>query len=312
MLRKPLALLLVVVALVLAGCTAAPAAPAAPSADAGEAAAPAAGEPIRGGTAVVGTPQEPGVLNPLLILATIEDVVSSFVVEGLVQVDDQGAFIPVLAADLPTVSEDGLTITYQIKPGITFSNGDPLTCADVAYTWEAILSDFSQASTSGYDKIESIDCPDDLTVVVNFSEVYAPYLRLFSYVLPRSAGDPVELDSWEFNRNPIGTGPWTLTDWQAGNYLEFAPNPTYREEGKPYLDSLIVKILPSREVGLQLLGTGEILSLWDVTEADFPALDAMKEQGVSYATARIRWFWAHRSFRIPVKRSMSAKNATIL
>lgn len=286
MLRKPLALLLVVVALVLAGCTAAPAAPAAPSADAGEAAAPAAGEPIRGGTAVVGTPQEPGVLNPLLILATIEDVVSSFVVEGLVQVDDQGAFIPVLAADLPTVSEDGLTITYQIKPGITFSNGDPLTCADVAYTWEAILSEFSQASTSGYDKIESIDCPDDLTVVVNFSEVYAPYLRLFSYVLPRSAGDPVELDSWEFNRNPIGTGPWTLTDWQAGNYIEFAPNPTYREEGKPYLDSLIVKILPSREVGLQLLGTGEILSLWDVTEADFPALDAMKEQGVSYATAR--------------------------
>ena len=287
LLRKPLALLLLVAILLLAGCTAAAVAPAADSeAAAAEAAAPAAGEPVRGGTAVAGTPQEPGVLNPLLILATIEDVVSSFVVEGLVQVDDQGAFVPVLAADLPAVSEDGLTLTYQIKPGITFSNGDPLACADVVYTWEAILSEFSQASTSGYDKIAAIDCPDDLTVVVTFSEVYAPYLRLFSYILPRSAGDPVDLDSWEFNRNPIGTGPWVLADWQAGNYIEFAPNPNYREEGKPYLDSLIVKILPSREVGLQLLGTGEILSLWDVTEADFPALDAMSEQGVSYATAR--------------------------
>jgi peptide/nickel transport system substrate-binding protein len=192
----------------------------------------------------------------------------------------------VLAAELPTVSEDGLTVTYQIKPDVTFSNGDPLTCADVVYTWGAILSEFSQASTSGYDKIESIDCPDDSTVVVNFSEVYAPYLRLFSYVLPQSAGDPAALDTWEFNRNPIGTGPWMLKDWQAGNYIEFVPNPNYREEGKPYLDSLIVKILPSREVGLQLLGTGEILTLWDVTEADFPALDAMKEQGVAYATAR--------------------------
>ena len=289
-LRKPLALLLLAALLALAGC-AAPAAPAAPAADAPAAdaaaeAAPAAGEPVRGGVAVAGSPQEPGTLNPLLILATIEDVVSSFVIEGLVQIDDQGEFIPVLATDLPAVSEDGLTVTYQIKPDVVFSNGDPLTCADVVYTWNAILSEFSQASTAGYDKIAAIDCPEDLTAVVTFSEVYAPYLRLFSYILPQAAGDPATLDTWEFNRNPIGTGPWMLKDWQAGNFIEFAPNPTYREEGKPYLDSLIVKILPSREVGMQLLGTGEILTLWDVTEADFPALDAMAEQGVSYATAR--------------------------
>ena len=131
MLRKPLSLLLIAAMLLLAGCTAVPAAPAAPAestAAAGEAAAPAAeGEPVRGGTVVAGTPQEPGTLNPLLILATIEDVVSSFVIEGLVQIDDQGELIPVLAADLPTVSDDGLTVTYQIKPGVKFSNGDPLT-----------------------------------------------------------------------------------------------------------------------------------------------------------------------------------------
>ncbi len=200
-------------------------APAAPAAEEGAAAAPAAeGEPVKGGTAIVGTPQEPGTLNPLLILATIEHVISSFVIEGLVQIDDQGQYIPVLAGmDLPTVSDDGLTVTYQLKPGVKFSNGDPLTCADVVYTWKAILSDLSQASTSGYSKIDSVDCPDDNTVVVKFAEVYAPYLRLFVYILPQAAGDPAALDSWEFNRKPIGTGPWMLTDWQAGNYMEFAP-----------------------------------------------------------------------------------------
>ena len=287
LLRKLLALLLVGVVLLLAGCTAAPVAPAAPAAEESATAAPAAeGEPVKGGTAIVGTPQEPGTLNPLLILATIEDVISSFVIEGLVQIDDQGQYIPVLATDLPTVSDDGLTVTYQLKPGVKFSNGDLLTCADVVYTWQAILSDLSQASTSGYSKIDAIDCPDDTTVVVKFSEVYAPYLRLFAYILPQAAGDPATLDSWEFNRKPIGTGPWMLTDWQAGNFMEFAPNPNYREAGKPYLEKLIVKILPSREVGMQLLGTGEIMVLWDVTEADFPALDALKEQGVAYATAR--------------------------
>jgi peptide/nickel transport system substrate-binding protein len=125
-----------------------------------------------------------------------------------------------------------------------------------------------------------------LTVVVNFAEVYAPYLRLFSYILPQAAGDPAALDTWEYNRAPFGTGPWVLKDWQSGNFIEFDRNPNFREEGKPYLDKLIVRILPSREVGLQLLGTGEIQALWDITEADFPALDALKEQGVTYAGAQ--------------------------
>jgi peptide/nickel transport system substrate-binding protein len=297
LLRKSLALLLAVMVLTLAGCTAAPAAPAAPAgateaeataapAAEGETAAQPAGEPVAGGTVVVGSPQEPDVLNPLLSLSSIADAIGSFVVEGLVQVDDQGNYIPVLAAELPTMSDDGLTLTYTIKPDVKFSNGDPLTCADVVYTWEAILSDLSQASTSGYSSIDSIDCPDDLTVVVNFAEVYAPYLRLFSYILPQAAGDPAALDTWDYNRNPIGTGPWMLSDWQSGNFIEFVPNPNFREAGKPYLEKLIVQILPSREVGLQLIGTGEIQALWDITEADFPALDALAAQGVTYAGAQ--------------------------
>ncbi len=256
--QRFLVCLVFVAALVLAAC-AAPAAPAEPAAApaAGEAAAP--GEPVRGGTFVVGSPQEPGVLSPLLASSSIEDAINSLTIEGLVQIDEQGNYVPVLAEALPEVSEDGLLITYKIKPGIKFSNGDPFTCADVQFTFDAIMSDLSGASTSGYNRIDSVDCPDDLTVVVNLAEVYAPYLRLFSYIIPRAAGDLAALDTWEFNRNPIGTGPWVVKEWVAGDFIEFAPNPNYREEGKPYLDSVIIKILPSREVGMQLLGTGEIL-----------------------------------------------------
>ena len=280
--QRFLVCLVFVAALVLAAC-AAPAAPAEPAAApaAGEAAAP--GEPVRGGTFVVGSPQEPGVLSPLLASSSIEDAINSLTIEGLVQIDEQGNYVPVLAEALPEVSEDGLLITYKIKPNIKFSNGDPLTCADVQFTFDAIMSDLSGASTSGYNRIDSVECPDDLTVEVNLAEVYAPYLRLFSYIIPRAAGDLAALDTWEFNRNPIGTGPWVVKEWVAGDYIEFAPNPNYREEGKPYLDSVIIKILPSREVGMQLLGTGEIAALWDITEADFPALDSMKDKGVTYA-----------------------------
>jgi peptide/nickel transport system substrate-binding protein len=273
---------LMIVILALSAC----AAPVAPAAPAAEQPAAAAGEPVQGGVAIVGTPQEPNLLNPLLASASIEDAVSSLVVEGLVQVDADGNYAPVLAEALPTVSEDGLVLTYKIKPDVKFSNGDPLTCADVQFTLEAILSDLSQASTSGYNKIDGIDCPDDLTVVVNFSEVYAPYLRLFSYIIPRSAGDLARLDSWDFNRAPIGTGPWMVSTWESGNFIEFAPNPNYREAGKPYLDKVIVRMLPSREVGVQLLGTGELTALWDLTEADFPTIDGMADKGIAYASAQ--------------------------
>jgi len=280
--RRMFLSLILLTAVVMSAC-AAPAAPAAAPAT-NETTAPS--EPVRGGAVVVGTPQEPGVLNPLLASSSIEDAISSLTIEGLVQVDDQGNYVPVLAEALPTVSEDGLLVTYKLKPDIKFSNGDPFTCADVQFTVEAILSDLSGASTSGYNRIDAVECPDDLTAEVYFSEVYAPYLRLFSYIIPRGAGDLAALDSWEFNRNPIGTGAWIVKEWVAGDYIEFMPNPNYREAGKPYLDSLIVKILPSREVGMQLLGSGEIKALWDITEADFPALESMAAQGVTYAGAQ--------------------------
>lgn len=238
---------------------------------------------IMGGKVIIGTSQEPNVLSPLLASSTIDDVIGALVVEGLVGVDAEGNYVPVLAEDLPTLSDDGLVVTYKIKPGMKFSNGDELTCADVQFTLDAILSDLSGASTSGYGDIESLECPDPLTVVVTFYDVYAPYLRLFTYIVPKNAGDLTKMDSWDYNRNPIGTGPWVVKQWKSGEYIEFAKNPYYREAGKPYLDGVIIKILPSREVGMQLLGTGEIHALWNLTEADFPTLAAMS--GVTYAGA---------------------------
>lgn len=239
---------------------------------------------IPGGRVVIGSPQEPATLNPLLAGSSIEDAISALSIEGLVEVDADGKYAPVLAEELPTVSEDGLTVTYKLRQGVKFSNGDPFTCADVEFTYNALLSDLSQASTSGYSDIDTLECQDDHTVVLTFAEVYAPYLRLFSFVLPQAAGDPAKLDTWEFNRAPIGTGPWLLTEWKAGDSITYAKNPNYREAGKPYLDQLIVKILPSREVGMQLLGTGEIDALWDLIEADFAQLQQLGDQ-VTYAAA---------------------------
>ncbi len=289
---KHLFFIFVALALVLAACgapaTEAPAQPAQPEQPAQPAATEAPAEPtvdpnapVKGGTVIVGSPQEPGTLSPLQAAGTIDDVIGAFIVEGLVGIDADGNYVPVLAESLPTVSEDGLVLTYNLKKGLKWSDGNDFVCADVQFTLDAILSDLSGASTSGYGDIESIECADDYTAVVTMVDVYAPYLRLFSYIVPRAAGDLAAMDTWEYNRAPIGTGPWVVKEWKAGDYIELAPNPYYREEGKPYLEKLIVRVLPSREVGIQLLGTGEITTLWDLTEADFATIEALP--GVTWA-----------------------------
>ncbi len=140
--------------------------------------------PKPGGTLIFGTPQEPAILNTLLTTSSIEDAVTSLFVEGLVQVNDKGEYVPVLAEELPTVSEDGLVVTWKLRKGVKFSNGLEFTCEDVKFTMEGALSDLSQVSTSGYSSIETLECPDPYTVVATFSEVYAPYLRLFAYIVP--------------------------------------------------------------------------------------------------------------------------------
>ncbi len=251
-----------------------------------ESPASASNEPVSGGAVIIGTPQEPQILNTLLTGASIEDAVTSLFIEGLVGVNEKGEYVPVLAKDLPEVSEDGLVVTYHLKEGVKWSDGLDFTCEDVQFTYDGVMSDLSQVSTAGYRLIDAIECPDPLTVEVTFSEVYAPYLRLFAYIVPRNAGEIDQMETWAYNQKPTGTGPFVLEEWAPGDHLTFVRNPNFREAGKPYLDSVIIKILPSREVGMQLLKTGEIHALWDVTEADFPALEQMAADGVSYASVR--------------------------
>lgn len=286
---KTLMALILVATFVLAACGGGASTEAAPEAtEAAEGSVPAATEeaaaPASGGTVIIGTPQEPGMMNTLLTSSSIEDAVVSLFDEGLVSVNEKGEYVPVLAKELPTVSEDGLVVTWLLKEGIKWSDGSDFTCDDVRFTMEGALSDLSQVSASGYRDIESLECPDPYTVVATFGEVYAPYLRLFSYTVPDTAGALEDMETWDINRNPVGTGPFILSEWVPGDHLTFTKNPYYREEGKPYLDQVIIKILPSREVGMQLLGTGEIHALWDLTEANFPELDALASQGVSYVS----------------------------
>ncbi len=220
--------------------------------------------------------EDPNNLNPIGGATTIALQVVTAILEGLTENDPDGNYVPVLAAELPTlenggVSEDLLTVTWKLKEGVVWSDGEPFTSDDVLFTWQAAVDPNSASPVaSDYALITDIQTPDETTVVVTYSEFNAGYLDQFPWILPRhAAGEPSDMLNWDFNRNPVGTGPFKLVEWSSGEYLQLARNENYREEGKPVLDGLTFLVIPDETVRTQLMieGGAEVM-LWAGQEAE--------------------------------------------
>jgi peptide/nickel transport system substrate-binding protein len=236
-----------------------------------------------GGTVVLIIPEEPTTLNYYMSDAAVtRQVADATSMTGLVVVDQNGDFQPVLAVEIPTeenggLSADKLTVTWKLLPDLKWSDGQPITSDDVKFTWEALSNHTSGAlsGTGGIDLISSIDTPDDLTAVVHYSSPWAGYLAQFAFgIFPRHAtGDPGDMSNWDWNRQPVGAGPFVVTDWASGESITMEPNPFYFQAGKPYLSKLIFRVVPEPAAQIALMKQGEAqVQLW-------PGIDDPSEYG---------------------------------
>jgi len=235
-----------------------------------EAEAPAEGIPTGGTINYVNF--EPATLNPYLRPEQIAWQAIALIATGLVDLNSEGEVILELAEEFPsvengTLSEDGLEVTWKLHEGLKWSDGEPLTSDDLVFTWEVCSNPESGcALNAGFDKIESIDTPDERTAVITYSEFHPAWIAQFrNGVLPRhGTGAPEDMLNWEWNRtvNPTN-GPFIVTEWEAADHITFERNPYYWEEGKPYLDQINWVILGDLEVGRQMLLGGEAdLHVW--------------------------------------------------
>jgi peptide/nickel transport system substrate-binding protein len=244
-----------------------------------------ASEPQAGGTLTVALWQEPESLNPFTAIQSVSRIVRGQTLEGLWSSTPEGEYVPALAANLPTpanggVSADGKEVTVTLQPGLTWQDGHPVTSQDIVFTWQVVMNDANPVSSrSGYDQIEAIDTPDETTAVLRFKQPYAPYLTLFSSsighaVLPSHYFEGnSDLAKSDFNRKPEGTGPFMVESWNSASDITLVKNPNYREVGKPYLDTLIFKFVPSREVATAQLQSGEVDAMWNLIESQIPQLE---------------------------------------
>jgi peptide/nickel transport system substrate-binding protein len=285
--------LLLVTALLLGACAPAapPQAPAAqapeatqaPAAKATAAPAPAAG-PKKGGTITMVIWQEPEHLNWELSTQTVVDHVNDYIQEGLTRVTDKGERIPTLVTEVPTeanggIKDGGKTITYKLKQGVKWHDGSDFSCEDLQFTQKVIMTpNNGSLDTSQYKDLEAVECLDPFTAVLKFKNFRGDWARFFSgigLIFPKNAGKPEELKTWAWNRKPVATGPFKVEEFVTGDHITLVRNDSYHVAGKPYLDKVIIRIVPSSEVAKQLLKNGEADIMWNNTEADVPEVEKM-------------------------------------
>jgi peptide/nickel transport system substrate-binding protein len=252
------------------------AAPAAAATKPAEPARPAAGQPRRGGTLVVGTSADPGSLNPGLTTASGTHVVTGNIFSGLLQFDDKLEPQPNLA-ERWDVAPDGKRYTFYLRKGVKWHDGQPLTSADVKYTFEEVLLKFHSRTKAGLEKtLDGIDTPDESTVVFRFKEPYAPLLRRLDVVeapiMPKHLYQGTDVQKNPANDKPVGTGPFKLAEYVKGDRVKLVRNPDYFKPGLPYADELVFRVIPNEATALLALENGEVDYVQGVPGADIARL----------------------------------------
>jgi peptide/nickel transport system substrate-binding protein len=164
------------------------------------------------------------------------------------------------------------------RRGVTFHNGDPLTSKDVKATIERVKNkELASPKVSEFAPIESVQAPDDYTVVLKLTAPAAPLLAALASgwgaILPARLIE----SGHDFANQPVGTGPFVFKEWMRDNKIVLEKNPGYWMEGLPKLAGVSFQIIPERAVQVQGLITGQIDASDIIDEEDVPLLESSGE-----------------------------------
>ena len=181
--------------------------------------------------------------------------------DAIVTVDEELTVIPSLAESFEQ-SEDGLTYTFRLRPGVTFHDGSDLTSADVKYSFERVMDPETGAvNFEVFNDVASIETPDDLTVVVTLDQVNAPFL---SRLAENGAGAVIPEGSGEAQgTEPVGAGPFRFVRRDFGQEVELARFEDYWD-GPAHLDGVLAREITEPTVRLTGLRTGELDMINDI------------------------------------------------
>ena len=250
----------------------------------------AAQEGKRGGTLVAAFSADPGGFDPARGPSGMSHVVIEQVYSTLLNLDENAKPYAGIAESW-SPAEDGLSWTFKLRPGLTFHNGEALTAEDVVFSFERILDPESgYAYSSQIETIDKVVAVDDLTVEFQLNRVTGPFEIYMAF--PGSSIVPKDLveSGWDLNAQPIGSGPFKFVSYTPRDAINFERNENYYEEGRPYFDGMVYRIISDPTALSNGLKSGEINFSNEVPPKDWNAI--ISQEGMNDAAIEgSRYYW---------------------
>ena len=228
----------------------------------------------KGGSLTMGLELDIPGFDPLKVgvFDTAAESAAALIFDTLTSLDDSGKAVPRLALSW-TPSADFKTWTFKLRPGVKFQDGTPFNAAAVKWNFERQKDPKNHCRCAFYISfINSVDAPDDLTVVYNLRD---PSVNLPTILTIQSSNNVIQSPAAiqakgdDYNRNPVGTGPYVIKSWTAGDRMVLERNPDYWNKDKVYLDRIVLRPLPDSQSRFASLQSGEAQLVWaDEYEAD--------------------------------------------
>ncbi len=230
-----------------------------------------------GGTVKVLWWEAPTLLNPHFAVGTKDQDASRIFYEPLANWDAEGNLVPVLATEIPTInngglSEDGMSVVWKLKKGVTWHDGKPFSADDCVFTWEYVRD----PATTTYDiatyQAVAVTKLDDYSIKLAFQKPTPYWADAFvgvrGMIMPKHVFEPykgAKSRQAPANLAPVGTGPYMFVQFRPGDLVRGKINMNYHEENHPYFDAIEMKgggdaVSAARAV----MQTGEFDYAWDL------------------------------------------------
>jgi peptide/nickel transport system substrate-binding protein len=245
------------------------------------------GAPVKGGTWIDDLYEEPDSLLPNMSSETFATIVMDGLYAPLIYGTPQGQLMPGIATSVPTVQNGGVsadlkTVTFNLRPGLVWSDGKPLDARDVDYSWKLWANPKAAAYNTVFAQdIASADITNNnLTITFHLKNPFVSFVSQWAdgglgAPLPAhifSSMDPAAVLRSPQNLNPTATsGPFMMSESKPGDHYTIVRNPKYylASQGLPYLDGVVFRIVADQNTILKDLQAGSIDSAWflDVSKA---------------------------------------------
>lgn len=220
-------------------------------------------------------------LNPIFASDSASASINAYIYNGLLKYDKDLNLVCDLAESYQ-VSKDGLEIKFNLKKNILWHDGQNFTVKDVKFTFDRLIDENTRTPfSSDYLMVKEFKVIDDYSFVVKYLQPFAPILESWCIgIIPEHIFKNQDINTSEFNRKPVGTGPYIFKKWITDQKIILEANPKYYE-GHPKIKYYLFRVIPDQSVQFLELRTQTIDEL-SLTPDQWNAYDSFFENYNKY------------------------------